>query len=377
MRMSFTLRGVAGSFDMRAILRSDEGLAAVQRRMVNELGIDAARAERILTDVLGRALLRHGDHLIAGRSALVDRVIALRGQLDTVYSTILNFDARSGQGHRIGPDTASLDAQLRQIDGIYRDLDDALTDLGKPFDEVAPPPGVANDVPRVLGDEIGSSTASTRTQTERPVTHDTTPQGASNRIRIETGRYRFARDVTPDGRTVYRRSFEDGASVTFEVRDGRYRVETFDPSGNRSSSFGEYDILHSPYGRRPRTTAIMQAHHGMQNSLMTRLFGDFGYNGNAAPTIWLRNSRSGSPHGSITAVQNGQRSTRNAAGVSYSDIRRWALDDLLVTDMPRTKIEEYLGAFDHYFESAVLPNIPQGQRAAVLGDWVPRVGLTP
>jgi hypothetical protein len=377
MRFSFSLRGHSGSFDMRAILRSDEGLAAVQRRMIDELGIEAGRAERILTDMLGRALLRHGDHLVAARSALVDRVIGLRNQLDALYSTALNFNAQSGRGARVDSGTASLDDQLRQIDGMYRELDDALTDLGKPFDEVAPPPGVANDVPAVLGDEIGRSTPSTRTQPERPVTHDTTPQGASGRVRIETGRYRFAREVTADGRTVYRRSFEDGASVTFEIQNGQYRLETFDAAGNRTSSFGEYDILHSPYGRRPRTTAIMQAHHGMQNSLMTQLFGNFGYNGNAAPTIWLRNSRSGSPHGSITAVQNGQRSTRNAAGTTYSDIRRWALDDLLMTDMPRHKIEEYLAGFDHFFETTVLPNIPEAQRPALLGDWTPRLGLEP
>lgn len=377
MRVAFSLHGHAGSFDLRAILRSDEGLAAVQRRMVDELGIEAGRAERILTDMLGRALLRHGDHLVAARSALVDRVIALRGQLDTLYSTALNLNVQPGGSARVRAGTASLDDQLRHIDGVYRELDDALTELGKPFEQVAPPPGVANDVPAVLSDEIGRSTPSTRTQPHRPVTHDTTPQGASGRVRIETGRYRFAREVRPDGSTVYRRSFEDGASVTFEVQNGRYRVETFDAAGNRTSSFGEFDILHSPYVRRPRTTAIMQAHHGIQNSPMTKLFGRYGYNGDAVPTIWLRNSRSGSPHGSITAVQNGQRSTRNAAGTTYGDIRRWALDDLLMANMPRNKIEEYLAAFDHYFESSVLPNIPEAQRPALLGDWTPRLGLTP
>jgi hypothetical protein len=377
MRFAFTLRGHAGSFDLRGILRSDEGLMAVRRRMIDELGIEAGRAERILSDMLGRALLRHGDHLIAARSALIDRVIALRDRLDTLYATALDYGARSGRGRRAHSETATIDDQLRQIDGVYRELDDALTQLGRPFAEIAPPPGVANDVPAVLTTEIGRSTPSPRTQPHRPVAHDVTPSGPAGRVRIETGRYRFAREVTADGRTVYRRSFEDGASVTFEVQNGRYRVETFDAAGNRTSSFREYDILHSPYGRRPRTTAIMQAHHGMQNSLMTKLFGSYGYNGNAAPTIWLRNSRAGSPHGSITAVQNGQRSARSAADTSYSDIRRWALDDLLMNDMPRPKIEEYLAAFDHFFETTVLPNIPEAQRPALLGDWTPRLGLTP
>lgn len=375
MKIAFNLRGVAGSFDLRAIIRSDEGLAAVQRRMVNELDIPAGRAERILQDMLARALLRHGDHLIAGRSALVDQVITLRTQLDNLYGSILNFASQSGTGQRSGASAGSVDDQIRQLDGIYSQLDDRLTELGKPFHEVEPPSGLTHDVPEVLGAEIDGRTASTRTQDERPIDMDTTPQGASRRIRIESGRYRFTRTVHADGRVTYRRDFVDGASVEFEVHNGQYRVTTFDNAGQRTSSFGEYDILHTPYGRRPRTTAIMQAHHGLQNSLMTALFGRFGYNGNSAPTIWLRNSRRGSPHGTITAVQNGQKSARNAAGTTYSDIRNWALDDLLMTNMPRHKIEEYLAALDHYFESAVLPNIPDADRAALLGDWTPRLSL--
>jgi len=375
MRIALTLRGVASSFDLRAILRSDEGFTALRRRMVNELDIPAARADRILQDMLGRALLRHGDHLVAARSALVDQVIALRGRLDTLFSSALNFSSRSGSGHRIDANVASLDDQLRQIDSIYAQLDDKLTELGRPFDEVEPPPDLTNDVPDVLTSEIGGRSASTRTQPRRDVNEDVTPQGSRGRIRIESGRYRFKRTQMPDGRTVYTRTFSDGASVNFEVRNGQYRVETFDASGQRTASFGEYDILHTPYGRRPRTTAIMQAHHGMQNSLMRDLFGDYGYNGDAAPTIWLRNSRSGSPHGSITAVQNGQKSGRNVAGTTYQDIRNWALDDLLMTNMPRQKIEEYLAAFDHFFETTVLPNIPEADRPALLGGWTPRLGL--
>lgn len=378
MRISFTLRGIAGSFDLGAIVRADEGLAALRRRMTNELNIPAGRADRILQDMLGQALLRHGDHLIAARSALVDRVITLRGRLDTLYSSALNFNAQSGAGHRVGATTASLDDQLRRIDAIYGQLDDALTSLGKPFHEVAAPAGVANDVPDVLRTEIGARSASARTQPRRPIAHDTTPQGAAGRVRIESGRYRFDRRLNTDGNAVYSRSFEDGASVTFEVRNSQYRVETFDALGHRTSSFGEFDILHSPYARRPRTTAIMQAHHGLQNSLMNQLFGGssgYGYNGNAAPTIWLRDSRRGSPHGSITAVQNGQRSSRNAAGTTYRDIRNWALDDLLMTNMPRPKIEEYIAAFDHFFETTVLPNIPATERSALLGGWTPRLGL--
>lgn len=375
MRIAFTLRGVSSSFELSAIVRSDEGFSALRRRMINELDIPEGRANRILEDMLGRALLRHGEHLVAAKSALVDRIIALRGQLDTLYSSVLDFRPRSGAGRRIDAGTASLDEQLRQIDQAYAQLDDRLTELGRPLHEIEPPPDVASDVPAVLNNEVNASTVTSPTAPVRPITHDITPQGAAGRARIEAGRYRFTRGTAADGRTIYTRTFADGASVNFEVRNGQYRVETFDASGRRTASFGEYDILHSPYGRRPRTTAIMQAHHGLQNSLMNRLFRNYGYNGNAAPTIWLRDSRQGSPHGTITAIQNGQRSSRNVAGLNYQQIRRWALDDLLRANMPRDRITEYLAAFDHYFESAVLPNIPAADRPALLGDWTPRLGL--
>jgi len=108
---------------------------------------------------------------------------------------------------------------------------------------------------------------------------------------------------------------------------------------------------------------------------MTRVFGGpngYGYDGGSAPTIWLRNSRRGSPHGSITDVQKAQKSIRDRAGITYEQIRNWAVADLLITDMPHTKIQEYLAVFDAYFIETVMPNIPPGEYQRLLGNWRPQ-----
>ncbi len=402
MTIRFTLRGIAGEIDAAAIVRSNPDFLRARNRMINELNIPAGRADRMLGDMLAHAVLRHADHLIAGRHALVDQVIDLRTRLDGLYGSILNYNPQGGAiGNRSTASAMSIDDQIRQLDQHYRDLDQALTDLGKPLDEIVPPANMADRVPQVIADEIDGTTASTARQDERLIEYDTEvpprETGLAQKIRIETGRYVFSRIIGPDGKPRWSRKFADDASVRFEVINGRYRVETFDASGTRTSLFEEYDILHGAYARRPRTTAIMQAHHGMQNSLMTRLFGEFGYNGGAAPTVWLRNSRRGSPHGTITDIQNASKPSRardavgnpraagaaapgaaplearGLAGTTYADIRRWALEDLLMTNMPRNKIKEYLGVFDNYFESTVLPNIPADRRAALLGTVQPRM----
>ncbi|WP_404385378.1 hypothetical protein [Caenispirillum salinarum] len=366
--MRFSFRGHDTGMNLGAIIAGDEGFAAARRRMTDELGFPPEKADRILADMLGTTLLRYGSHLVREKSDLVAKVVDLRDRLDTLYSELLNFERRDGSGGRVSGDRDDLDTQLRKIEGLYSELDAALKDLGTPFHGIEPPPDIALGLPEHLLKEIRETDASVRTQDRRDVTADLTPTKPGRRSRIEGGRYTFKRNA--DG--SYTRIFADDASVRFRVRNGRYHVETFDPSGNKQLEFSEFDVLQSPYERRPRTTALMQCHHGLQNSLMTKLFKAYNYDGGAAPTIWLRNSRRGSPHGSITAVQNGQKSTRNAAGITFEDIREWAIADLRITQMPEHKIAEYLAVFDAYFESAVLPNIPKEKYDELLGNWRPK-----
>lgn len=368
MGLMFSFRGILSSLDLSRLAASEPTLVAAQRRMVERLGMSEARAARVTEAILGRALLRYGEHLIAGKGAIIDRVVELRGRLDDAYEAAFTFHAGTGGA---GSSRAVLDSALADISRLFDELDAELVKLGRPMHEIDPPPGV--------GDALAPLHAEVRATPRDPAfpdtprrttTHDTTPND-SGRTRITGGRYRFRR--RRDGSYIKR--FEDGASAVFRIENGRFRVEMFDAAGTRIGDAAEFAVLHTPYGRRPRTTALMQANHGYQNSTMSRLFGRYGYDGDAAPTIWMRDSRRGSPHGLVTAEQNTAKAARNASGVTLADIRRWTIQDLRHSGMPDAQIAEYLRAMDNHIMARVYPNIPANRRKALLGNWRAGAGL--
>jgi hypothetical protein len=364
----FSFRGILTSLDLAHMASTEPTLVALRRRMVDRLGMSEHQASRVTEAILGRALLRYGEHLIAGRGAIVDRVIDLRMRLDDAFETAFAFNARTPGA---GTSRATLDANLQEISRLFDQLDAEMTRLGRPLHEIDPPPGTG-DTLRPLLDEVGTVPANPafpHTQRRTPI-HDTTPN-ASGTVRIESGRYRFTRQ--PDG--SFLKTFDDGATAVFRVENGRFRVEMFEKGGARIGEAAEYAVLHTPYGRRPRTTAMMQANHGYQNSTMTRLFERYGYDGDAVPTIWMRDSRRGSPHGMVTAEQNAGKAMRNASGVTLADIRRWTVADLRHSGMPDAQIAEYIRAIDNHFMVRVYPNIPANRRTALLGNWRPGAGL--
>ncbi|KAG1713687.1 hypothetical protein GQR58_002155 [Nymphon striatum] len=400
--------------------------------MTDERGIPPARARQIAEDMVGWAVLRHGDNLIAGRSAMIDRVIEIRTRLDDLYATVLNYDSPLvGTANRTsGP--RDIDTQLDQLAQAYRDLDAEMTQLQLPFHTV--PAALADTrLPRHLLDEIDNAPrSSTSSQTPRPHADDTRmmvqPDGGL-RVRLTGIRYYFVRQA--DG--SYLRTFTDGDTATLRMVNGWYQITTRSADGTQLSRFTEFDILHTPYGRKPRTSAVMQAHHGMQNSLMESLFSAYGYNKNSVPTMWLRNSRAGSPHGMITNAQHTRARTSATTspaaptgtastppvtstappaaasvsppgspptlgspvppsttvpatpaaaataapttGMTYSDIRQKAIEDFRLVDVPHARATEYLAAFDAYFERTVLPQLRSQGALHLLGTWVPQGGL--
>lgn len=374
----FSFHGLLSTTDISAIARSEPSLVALHQRMVRRLGFTPARATRVIETILSRALFRYGEHLVAGKSALIDRVIGLRNQLDESYHQIFAYGERAGLSTRArsGP-AMTLEARLREIDRLFHELDDSLDKLGRPLHEIEPPPPRAGDTIDPLHAEVAATAASPATQRPRPASDSTAPRppsrpGRKPRLsRIESGRYRFRRN--PDG--SYTKTFANGSSTTFHIENGRFRALAHDASGGFIGEFREFDVVPTAYGRIPQLTALLQAHHGMQNELLTRLFGRFGYNGDAAPTIMLRDSRSGSPHGMITAVQNGARAARSGSGVTLSNIREWAIADLRMSGMPDRDIALYLRTFDTYFERNVLGRMKPADRARLLGSWRPGMGL--
>jgi hypothetical protein len=372
--VTFVFRNIAKSIDLRQLVQSDQSFRKLRARMVDELGLEPHRADRILDDMMARAMTRFGDNFVRGKSHLLDQVVDLRDRLDTLYHSVLNFERRSG------PDTGRVDLgqhgsiadQLRQIDALYRQIDDTLDQLRKPLKDFVPWGEDSRNVATETLDEVRRiirNAEDAGTVIRRP--------GHDHRdIELDISQGRLTRrgfdEVEGSNGRSFTRVFAEGSEATFTIENGRYRVHARDAAGVETS-FGEYDILQTPYARRPLTTSLMQAHHGLQNSLMTDLFGDFGYDGNAAPTIWLRNSRAGSPHGAITATQNSFRTARRTTATTLSSLREIAIRDLALTDMPHDKITAYIRAFDEYFEHAVLPQIPADQRWK-LGDWKPPSG---
>ena len=366
--MTLFFRGIASAIDPRRLVSSDPGFQRLRRKMINDLGFDAARADRILDDMLARSLTRFGDEFLLGRSQILDQIVDLRGRLDSLYHQILNFDRVSGPSTtRIDPSgRASVADQLRAIDRLYKQLDEALEQLGQPLHEVVPSDDGLRNVAEETADEIARILDEAETPTRLP--------GQEHRdigLDVTEGRLRRRgfKAVKGSKGTKFRRTFPDGSSVTFTIENGRYVVTTRDAKGVETT-FREYDLLSTPYSKRPKTTSLMQAHHGLQNALMEQLFEAFGYSGDAVPTIWMRNSRRGSPHGAINAAQKSNWAIRSEM-LTLSELRRVAIEDLRLTDMPHDMITAYIRAFDEYFEAAVLPKLRQEGRLDLLGDWKP------
>lgn len=369
----WSFRGALSSIDLAVIARTEPTLVALHRRMVDRLGMSDAQATRVVENILGRRLLRYGDHLVSVKGGLIDRVIALRNALDDAYDTAFSYVGATGtSGTRAVSDTS-----LSNLSRMFQELDDALEALGRPMHEIDPPSG-SGDTLAALHAEVSGTTATPEAPgtVRRGVDEDALKArdslGRRTRTpRIEGGRYRFLRNA--DG--SYTKMFADGASAIFHIEHGRYRVELIDAAGVKIGEAREFAVLPTPYGRRPPTTALMQANHGYQNSTMAALFGSYGYNGNAVPTIWMRDSRHGSPHGLVTAAQNSGKSARNGSGVTLAMIRRWTIADLRLAGMPDAHIAEYLAHIDDYFVRNVLPNIPVSEHARLLAGWTPRGGL--
>lgn len=367
--VKLSIQGHASSIDFAAIARTDATCLSLLERMTTKLKIPKERAPQILEAMMSRAVLRYGEHLIAGKTKLIDRIVELRNKLDDVYEAAFTYNAKKASG--IDASSAAIEGNLQEISQLFEQLDADLKKLGQPWHEVDPPPGTG-DVLSPLLDEIGGTKAKPAfpDTPRRTTTHDTTP-GPTGSVRIESGRYKFK--LLKDG--SYKKLFTDKASAVFRIVGGKYVVDALDAAGRKIGQAIENTVLHTPYGRRFRTTALMQANHGYQNSIMTRLFKKFGYDGEAVPTIWMRNSRQGSPHGLVTAEQAARKSAGQASGVTLEKIREWTIADLRHGGVPDVNIAEYLLAIDNHFMVRVYPNIPANQRKALLGNWKAGAGL--
>ncbi len=357
----FHFRGEASLIDVTARVNSDPRLVRFRRTL--EKRYPPERAQAMVEDMLVAGMRHFGDQYVAVNADRLDRVLALRAALEDQYHIVLK--SGRGKGRTIGVTAAQRKANLMDIERLYAELDETFDALGRPTEglDLATSKG---DLARRFKASIERHLPGQRPHRTRSVRRDMRVEAGQKVSRFK--RHGFKR-VEPG---VYALTFKDGTSVRYEVVEGRYRLQTFDPNGQLVLEFGEYDTLVSPYRNRPKTSSIMNAHHGLQNDLMKLAFEDYGYDGGAVPTMWLRDGRAGSPHGMITAMQNSTHAARTKLKTpTYSQIRDWGIQDMRTAGVPTAAIHEYLAHMDAYFRRAVVPNLERSGELRRLGTWEP------
>jgi hypothetical protein len=330
--------------------------------------------------------MRHaGDHYVAVRGRQIDKVFALRDELEATFRKVMRFGDDA-------PSRAELDGHLAKMVKTYKEIDDALADASKPLEPFVLPPADRDEFARRFGDALkdpqGRPVRGFAEQPSQatPRPHSADFQDSKGRMPGEKGynprtSRAYAKDwrESPPRSGVYLRTFEDGSSAELRVVDGKYHLTSTTADGTQVT-IREGQVNVDPYVRKISTTSILNAHHGIQAAPMKQRFGAL-YDPDAAPTIWLRNGRAGSTHGRITAIEGRTRlhpsepgsklTPAEIARASYADMRRTAAREMRTAGVSETSIREYLTAHDRYFIDNILPKIPTGQRAGLLGDWSP------
>jgi hypothetical protein len=309
------------------------------KRAGNKNPTERATAE--VENLLRATFTDFEDAFILPKKATLKRLIKLQDDVISLYDDVLR--SRSPD---VKVDLPALHAKYKEMQGLF-------TELSKPALKVA--------------DEAGSS--GTRAVAGKILSKPTAlAEGAiiarpSTRLNSLVGRKGWSR--LADG--GMRAKLKSG-TVELRVVDNLIEV-TSAQTGKPPVLFKEFDTLATPYGTKPKSTRVVQAHHGCQDALMKRVFGKFGYEGDQAPTIWMRDSTGDSPHGIIThAIQNPKLDARAATeGLSYGMIRDWAVSDLQAAGASDTAIREYLRVMDEYFEANITPKLKAGGRLHLKG----------
>jgi hypothetical protein len=311
-------------------------LDALERRYKRLGDKDPKEAAIADMDVLLRAVFMDlGDAYLGGKTKGIKRLFELQQEVFSVYDDVL----------RAGMKDAKID--FTKVHAKYKEMQTLFDDLAKPATRVA--------------DDV--SNANTKAAANRVAVEPTKlPEGAvvvPAGIRLKSLEGRRGWTKLPDG--TMRAKLKTG---TVELRDvnGVLHV-TSTAKGKPPVTFKEFDTLPTAYSSKPLSTRTVQAHHGCQDALMTQLFGSpgskFGYDGQQAPTIWLRDSTGDSPHGIIThGVQNPNLSARSKSPeLSYGKIRDWAVADLKAAGASDDSIRAYLKAMDEFFTKNIEPNL--------------------
>jgi hypothetical protein len=289
------------------------------------------RATLEIDALLRAAFLDLDDAFIAGKSKAITRLFELQQEVFSVYDDVL----RSRK--------TEVKVDLKALHAKYREMQTLFDDLAKNAKQVA------DDAPKPNANAAANRIAVQPTA----VPEGTVVAKASTRLASLNGRKGWKQ--LPDG--TWQAKLKTGVVELREI-DGVIHV-TSTAKGKPPVMFKEFDTLAEAYSKKPLSTRVIQAHHGCQDALMKRLFGRHGYDGDGAPTIWLRDSTGDSPHGIIThAMQNPLLETRaTTKGLSYGMIRDWAVADLKAAGASDDSIRAYLKTIDEYFKLNIEPKL--------------------
>lgn len=376
----FSLKGASGVAEISVDKAGSKVIRDLREAMAAR-EIPGTVAERLIDDLLVTALTRIGRNFETAKGAHIDTVLRLRGELDALFVDIF-MSERAGTKAQIN---AALDARLPSINAHYAELEKALAQATLPLDRMT----LVAELDNTAVKAVSEVPAANLPHTERPVSADQAIESGSGISRMERkvrgGQKGKLKDFEALADGGFKVSIDSGETV-LRIVDGRYHAEIYPPpgmsSGREPVRVSEFQVSIDPYGTRLAATALLQRNHVVQNAPMEALFGTLGYDGNKFPTMWLRNSKTGSPHGRVTSNQRHAKTEMGNAfqNTNLGDLQRRGIAEMRALGASDADIAQYMSRWDAQFRQDVLPRIQQSnlspqQVKALLGDWDPVKGL--
>lgn len=393
----FSLKGLSSTVEI-AVDKESSKVVRDLRESLAKRKVPPEAAERLIDDLLLTALTRLGRNFERVKGKHIDTVVKLRGELDGLFAEMF---VAEGAGSKAGMQKA-LESRLPKIKQHYAELDKAIADATLPLDKMH----LATEADEAMLKAVQGVEKADLPQGWRPVSEDLAKE-AKYEHRIAR-KLRDGFEKLADG--GFKTRFADGTETVLRIKNDRYTAEIFQggmKAGKEPIRVQEYQLSIDPYGVKGLPcTGLLQRNHVVQNAMMEKLFGAFGYDGNKVPTMWLRNSRTGSPHGKVTAnqrkfntelgsavddaeriakqMQRGKTADLSPGKMNLGELQSRGIAEMRALGANDAEIAAYLKQFDRHFSDTVLPKLQeavkakkmsQAQMDSLLGEWKPGAGL--
>jgi hypothetical protein len=313
-----------------------------------------AAAEREAAGALERlvraALTDVGERFVAEKDSILGKILTVRREIHDSLGAILEKEGKAATPEAIGQK--------------LKDLRQLLKDVRERPEDTAAKKGATPELDGERPEETAGKKGPTpeldaeRRKVAEELAPTPKPTGAKAPVAAGAKRLTGKGFRWVEGVKAWVKRYATGR-LEFTIEDGVFKVRSYAKGATTPEVFSEFDTLDKPYRDKPLSSRVMQAHHGLQDALMEKVFGKYGYDGGEAPTMWLRNSTGESPHGRIThELQNPNQASRmKDPDMSYAKIRELGVADLKSIGAPPEKIEAYLKAIDKHFREKILPKI--------------------